>query len=96
MRWLAVSLITITLNGCSLLSMYPENGDADRSLVPTEGSNGKWGYIDQTHQFVIPPKFDGAAYFSRSTGTAQVSYQGKDCYIDKKGEIVGVTPSKPK
>jgi len=68
--------------------MYPENGDADQSLRPKQAANGKFGYVDRSDNFVIPPEFDSAIYFSNSRGTAQVTYHGKECYINRKGDIV--------
>ena len=45
--------------------------------------NGKYGYIDKSGQFKIPPRFDDAKSFSN--GLAFVNDSGKLGYIDKSG-----------
>jgi hypothetical protein len=44
----------------------------------------KYGYIDRTGQYIIPPQFDGANNFSE--GLAAVWIYGKWGYIDRTGE----------
>ncbi len=47
---------------------------------------GKFGYIDKTLKFVIPPQFESAMAFLE--GLAAVQLGGKWGYIDKTGRIV--------
>ena len=48
--------------------------------------DGKYGFIDNTGQVVIPPKYDLAWDFSE--GLARVSQNGKYGFIDKTGKVV--------
>ncbi|MDR2594196.1 MAG: WG repeat-containing protein [Fibromonadaceae bacterium] len=65
--------------------------EADFSLVPVEGANGEYQYIDipQKGKIVINPQF-GRAHLFRD-GLALVKTSGKDGkwgYIDKKGKYI--------
>ncbi|HPO12187.1 MAG TPA: WG repeat-containing protein [Candidatus Hydrogenedentes bacterium] len=46
----------------------------------------RWGYIDKTGAWVIPPQFDYARSFSE--GLAAVEKDGKTGFIDKQGKFV--------
>jgi hypothetical protein len=49
--------------------------------------NGKWGFIDKTGKYVIPPTFDrvlGGFYH----GIARVVKDGRECYINKSGTVI--------
>lgn len=46
----------------------------------------KYGYIDKTGTFVIPPSFDMASDFN--DGAAIVSLDNKDCVIDESGNLL--------
>ncbi len=62
---------------------------AARSKVTGSGSNAgkvKWGYIDRTGKFVIPPRYDVANGFSE--GLAVVHNSGKVGFIDATGKVV--------
>ena len=48
--------------------------------------DGKYGFIDNTGQVVIPPKYDLAWDFSE--GLARVSQNGKYGFIDNTGKVV--------
>lgn len=48
--------------------------------------DGKYGFIDNTGQVVIPPKYDLAWDFSE--GLARVSQNGKAGFIDNTGKVV--------
>ncbi len=52
---------------------------------------GRWGYVDQTGKFVIPPRFQEAHRFSG--GLALVMVGNRVGYIDKAGKYVW-TPTK--
>ena len=67
------------------------NTEADFSLVPVEGANGEYQYIDipQKGKIVINPQFERAHLFR--DGLALVKTSGKDGkwgYIDKKGKYI--------
>ncbi len=49
--------------------------------------NGKYGYIDRSWRFVIPPRFDDARNFSPSTDLAAVRLGDKWTYVNPSGEI---------
>jgi hypothetical protein len=46
----------------------------------------KYGYINKTGEFVIPPSFDTASYFH--DGAAVVTCDGKYCVIDDRGNVL--------
>ena len=49
--------------------------------------NGKWGYIDETGEFIINPQFEDAGLFA-DNGLAWIMVHGKYGYIDETGTIV--------
>ena len=49
--------------------------------------NGKWGYVNDKDEWVIPPRFEVAMYFA-ANGLAEVEENGKRGYINVKGELV--------
>ena len=57
-----------------------------QKLVPTE-YNGKWGFIDQAGEEVIPFIYDDARYFNKD-GKAKVKLNGETFFIDVKGNRV--------
>lgn len=52
-------------------------------LAPVQASNGKWGYINTSDQFVINPKFEDAQEFKNAR--AAVKLNGKWGFINKQG-----------
>ncbi|MGN0611191.1 MAG: WG repeat-containing protein [Ruminiclostridium sp.] len=65
----------------------PGTGDKlfNMSLSPAK-SGDKWGYIDESGEFVIKPQFTAAYPFDDKTnGTAAVSSENGFGYIDEKG-----------
>ena len=46
----------------------------------------KYGYIDKSGSFVIPPQFDDC--YEYSEGIASVEIDGKSGFIDKQGDFV--------
>jgi hypothetical protein len=46
----------------------------------------KYGAIDKTGKYIIPPQFDNIQYFSE--GLALVEVQGKTGYVDRTGKMV--------
>jgi hypothetical protein len=51
----------------------------------SEGLDEKWGYIDQSGRWVIPPKFDQASLFSE--GLAPVARKGVCGFTDRSGNL---------
>jgi hypothetical protein len=71
----------------------PSNPNADTSIVPKEGPNGKWGYVDRNGKWLIEPKFLGASgftdnLFDKHDGEAMVQIGDKTVYIDKSGKVI--------
>lgn len=58
-------------------------------LHPVADANGKWGFIDRTGRFRIPPRYNGAGQFSE--GVAYVWFwegdQRKDGIVDPDGKF---------
>jgi len=58
----------------------------EKDVSRAEG--GKFGFIDPSGEWVIPPKFDDAQDFSEGLAAVFVDEIKKWGYIDKKGETV--------
>lgn len=58
----------------------------EKFVVPFQHSNGKFGYVNENHCWVIEPQFDNADYFFEDL--ASVTIGGKKGYIDRKGNFV--------
>jgi len=74
---LAVFLLTIA-------SSYAQQREPQR-LFPVE-KNGKWGFIDETGQIIIPLQFDSANEFHE--GLALVTTGKLKAFIDPSGRVV--------
>ncbi len=77
MRTTLTSLIAIFVLATPALANDP---------YPFQRSDGKWGYVDDEHCWVIEPQFDRAAGFSE--GLAAVSNDEGMGYIDQYGNFV--------
>ena len=55
--------------------------------------NGKWGYIDTTFEYIIPPKYDTCSDFNNTLAKVQFKQSNYtiDAYINKRGEVVWQT-----
>ena len=81
----ALSISLLTLGGCgSSGPKYQNVRSFSEGLAPVQASGGKWGYINERQQFVIPPRFDDAKEFQ--SGKAAVKLNGKWGFINKRGE----------
>ena len=80
-----------------LLSMA--EGEASGGLFPAEDENGKWGYVNEDGEFVIPAQFDHAFGFrggyaeivvfpEEYTGDRSPYFCGYSGLIDREGRIV--------
>ncbi|WP_267403824.1 MULTISPECIES: WG repeat-containing protein [unclassified Chryseobacterium] len=74
-------------------------GDYDEIRIFSEGlaaikKNGKWGFIDNRGDIVIPIQYEHANYFS-SNGLCAVGKNGKSGFINRKGaEIIPIVYDK--
>jgi hypothetical protein len=68
-----------------LLVMLSGNAIAQVLLAPAKDA-GKWGYINQTGQWVVPPTYNFANDFSEDIANVQIN--GKWGYIDGAGNKV--------
>jgi tetratricopeptide (TPR) repeat protein len=67
---------------------YEEAYGFNEDLAPVM-LNGKWGYIDEDKNEVIPLKYDNACSFNQELqGMAKVKLDGKEFFIDKTGKYV--------
>lgn len=79
---LSVSLLTLS-GYVSSGPKYQNVRSFSEGLAPVQASNGKWGYINEKQQFVIPARFDDAKEFQ--SGKAAVKANGKWGFINKSG-----------
>jgi hypothetical protein len=75
----AVSIgLTLLLLLLTVKTVKPQN--------PSLPNQYKYGAIDKTGKYIIPPQFDNIQYFSE--GLALVEVQGKTGYVDRTGKMV--------
>lgn len=76
-------------NGTEKLSItYTHAGPINHGLAPVLSStNGKYGYINEIGQLVIPTKFDGASEFE-ANGLAAAALNNRVGIIDTRGSFV--------
>jgi hypothetical protein len=67
-------------------TVIPENVSKLYPVPQTVDDQTKYGYIDKTGTFVIPPSFDMASDFN--DGAAVVSLDSKNCVIDESGNLL--------
>jgi hypothetical protein len=77
MRLFCFASILATMVGTAAFAYDP---------YPFQRSDGKWGYVNDDHCWVIEPQFDFAQPFSE--GLAEVKITDDWGYIDKTGSIV--------
>jgi hypothetical protein len=71
----------------TLLAIFATNYHSyGQMLEPQEGSNKKWGFVDETGKLIISYKYDLVDGFVE--GLAAVSLNGKWGFIDKSGNEV--------
>jgi len=95
----------LLLTGCVPSDLVATGGlsnpDADTTILPKEGPNGKWGYVDRNGKWLIAPQFLQASgftddIFSAHNGEATVQYGDKSYNIDKSGKIISEAYPNPK
>ena len=69
----------------TLLALLPALPLGAQNLKPFE-SSGKYGFVDELGDIVIPVQYDYAGYFK--DGLAYVLQNGKCGFIDKTGKAV--------
>ena len=75
-------LILILFFGMNICSIGQE-------LIRKQGTNGKWGFVDETGLEVIPFKYDMVKDFDlKMTGIAEVKFQGKWGIITKDDKVI--------
>ena len=89
LRKIAVAALTFSLLGLSACGSpkgpkYQNARSFSEGLAPVQSTNGQWGYINASNQWVIPAKFQDAQEFKGSR--AAVKLNGKWGFINKKGE----------
>lgn len=62
---------------------YRNVGKYSEGLAPVQAPSGKWGFINQHRQWVIPPRFDDAKEFH--DGRAAAKQGGKWGFINRQG-----------
>jgi hypothetical protein len=80
-----VELCTTVL-ALSLFILFQREAPASRELLPCQGGNGSWGYVDGTGRFRIRPMFEEARIFL--DGLAIVRMHKKYGFIDDRGRPV--------
>ncbi len=55
---------------------------------PFQRSDGKWGYVDDNHCWVISPQFEGAREFTEGIAAVRVGFGGKWGFVNSTGEFV--------
>ena len=70
--------LTLLLLLLTVKTVKPQN--------PSLPNQYKYGAIDKTGKYIIPPQFDNIQYFSE--GLALVEVQGKTGYVDRTGKMV--------
>ena len=78
-------LIAALLIACFALSGSPVFA-ADMMLAPFKKSDGKWGFVNSDHCWVINPQFERAVSFSDGLAKVQLGY--KSGFIDRTGKMV--------
>lgn len=81
---LVISLLTLGGCGAPRGPKYQNVRSFSEGLAPVQASNGKWGYINESQQFVISPRFEDAKEFQ--SGKAAVKANSKWGFINRRGE----------
>jgi len=88
MRFVACVVFAVSLaavSGCqSTGPKYQNVRSFSEGLAPVQISSGKWGFVNEKQEWVIPAKFEDAKEFSN--GKAAAKMNGKWGFINKRGE----------
>ena len=81
----AIATLALALLGaCASGPQYRNVGKFNEGLAPVQAPSGKWGFINQRQQWVIPPQYDEAREFQN--GQAPAKQHGKWGFINRKGQ----------
>src|SRR4051795_11513463 len=88
---LARVLLVLWLLAAFVLPCAAQEGRVKNHVVlhPVASAGGKWGFIDRTGRFRIPPRYDGAGRFSEGVAYAWF-WEGerrKDGIVDADGRF---------
>lgn len=84
-RTTVLALSVALLGACASPGpQYRNVGQFREGLAPVQVSSGKWGFINQRKQWVIPPRFEEAKEFQ--DGRAAAKQGGKWGFINKQGQ----------
>lgn len=65
---------------------FSEPGHFSEGLAPARrGVNGKWGFINRTGAFAIPPRFDAAEWFRNGLARVNIGATESHLYISEGG-----------
>ena len=81
---LAAALLTLSACGSSPGPKYRNVSSYSEGMAAVQAPNGKWGFVNERQQWVIPPRFEEAKPFQ--TGSAAVKQNGKWGFINKRGD----------
>lgn len=76
-----IAFLTVIFAACTLFQANAQK------LFPSQADNGKWGYVDEEDEWIIPPRFDDALYESDG-GMYGVKQRGKWGMAGYHGEIL--------
>ena len=81
----SIAVLAVALLGAcaSTGPQYRNVGKFNEGLAPVQTQSGKWGFINQRQQWVIPPRFDEAKEFQ--DGRAAARKGGKWGFINRQG-----------
>src|ERR1700749_3394660 len=91
---LARVLFLLWLAAAFVLTFGAEEGRGRNrmGLHPVEDDKGKWGFIDRTGRFRIPPRYEGAGEFSEGVAYAWF-WEGerrRDGIVDANGRVTAL------
>lgn len=81
---LSISMLSLTACGSPNGPRYKEERSFSEGVAPVQAHNGRWGYINNKNQWIIPARFEDAKDFK--DGRAAVKSNGKWGFINKRGD----------
>ena len=82
-----LSASLLSLSGCGTPGpRYQNVRSFSEGLAAVQQNNGRWGYINEKQEWVIPAKFEDVKEFQN--GKAAAKLNGKWGFINKRGEWI--------
>ena len=81
---LSIFMLSLTACGSPSGPRYKEARSFSEGVAPVQAQNGRWGYINNKNQWIIPARFEDAKEFK--DGLAAVKSNGKWGFINKRGD----------